>query len=115
MVTALYDTNNPNGSRFHYNLNNLKKAKQPLFITEDSVDIFEGDTIYMVTLFDYSLSDGIVNNKDFGRNKARYSTKEKAEEWIVMNKPLLSLSDVWDNLKVKDQKEVMKFVKSKLK
>ena len=31
-----------------------------------------------------------------------------------MNKPSLSLSDVWDNLKVKDQKEVLKFVKSKL-
>ena len=40
--------------------------------------------------------------------------EEKAEEYILMNKPLLSLSDVWDNLKVKDQKEVMKFVKSKL-
>ena len=47
-------------------------------------------------------------------NNLSFSTREAAEEYILMNKPLLSLSDVWDNLKVKDQKEVMKFVKSKL-
>ena len=50
MVSALYDTNNPNDSRLHYNLNNLKKAKQPLFTTEDGVDIFEGDKIYWVNI-----------------------------------------------------------------
>ena len=48
MVSALYDTNNPNGSRLHYNLNNIKKFKQKLFTTEDSVDIFEGDEYYYI-------------------------------------------------------------------
>ena len=41
MVSALYDTNNPNDSRLHYNLNNLKKAKQPLFTTEQRSEIEE--------------------------------------------------------------------------
>ena len=44
MVSALYDTNNPNGSRLHYNLNNLKKLKklkQPLFTTEQRSEIEE--------------------------------------------------------------------------
>ena len=125
MVTALYDTNNPNGSRFHYNLNNLKKAKQPLFTTEDGVDIFEGDNLYSIDnmlnirkhlLFNARYDDNtLLNNRIFFNSDYKhFSTKEKAEEYILMNKPLLSLSDVWDNLKVKDQKEVMKFVKSKL-
>ena len=125
MVTALYDTNNPNDSRLHYNLNNLKKAKQPLFITEDSVDIFEGDNLYSIDnmlnirkhlLFNARYDDNtLLNNRIFFNSDYKhFSTKEKAEEYILMNKPLLSLSDVWDNLKVKDQKEVMKFVKSKL-
>lgn len=41
MVSALYDINNPNGSRLHYNLNNFKKAKQPLFTTEQRSEIEE--------------------------------------------------------------------------
>ena len=41
MVSALYDTNNPNDSRLHYNLNNLKKLKQPLFTTEQRSEIEE--------------------------------------------------------------------------
>ena len=41
MVSALYDTNNPNGSRLHYNLKNLKKVKQPLFTTEQRSEIEE--------------------------------------------------------------------------
>lgn len=77
-----------------YSINEFVKVKQPLFTTEDNVDIFEGDTIYMIDKFDYSFTDGIANNKDFGCNKLRFSTKEKVEEYILMNKPCLSINDV---------------------
>ena len=108
-----------------FSLKNLKKAKQPLFTTEDGVDIFEGDNLYSIDnmlnirkhlLFNARYDDNtLLNNRIFFNSDYKhFSTKEKAEEYILMNKPYLSLSDVWDNLKVKDQKEVMKFVKSKL-
>ena len=97
MVSALYDTNNPNGSRLHYNLNNLKKAKKPLFTTEDGVDIFEGDKYFICTA---SLSNCINNEGIVGKffkpnpNYKYFSTKEKAEEYILYNKPCLSLEDL---------------------
>ena len=93
------------------------KIKEPIFQTEDGVDIFDGDKYFICTA---SLSNCINNEGIVSKffkpnpNYKYFSTKEKAEEYILMNKPLLSLSDVWDNLKVKDQKEVLKFVKLKL-
>ena len=108
MVSALYDTNNPNGSRLHYNLNNLKKFKQKLFTTEDGVDIFEGESYYELITPDFhnkpciwnilpTKTRGNINyDQEGNRRNGRiwFSTKEKAEEYILMNKPVLSLNDL---------------------
>ena len=117
MVSALYDTNNPNGSRLHYNLNNIKKSKQPLFTTEDGVDIFEGDKYFICTA---SLSNCINNEGIVSKffkpnpNYKYFSTKEKAEEYILLNKPCLSYGDVQEYLKVKDCNKVLDLVQSKI-
>lgn len=77
-------------------LNNIikRKQKQKLFISEDGVDIFEGDGFHYVSL-EFKIYNRIATNdyikleiyKDF-------STKEKAEEFIFMNKPVLSINDL---------------------
>ena len=71
------------------------KPKVKLFTTEDGVDIFEGDEVFEL----------INNTKIFritflkctsmtGKNSRKYfSTKEKAREYILMNKPCLSIND----------------------
>lgn len=116
MVSALYDINNPNGSRLHYNLNNLKKAKQPLFTTEDGVDIFEGNVVYYVETEEEPELCFIVNEYTVLKYPGRFisdkslhsfSTKEKAEEYILMNKPVLSLNDIF-----KDVEEMRKGLKT---
>ena len=122
MVSALYDINNPNGSRLHYNLNNLKKHKQPLFTTEDGVDIFEGDKYFICTA---SLSNCINNEGIVSKffkpnpNYKYFSTKEKAEEYILMNKPCLSLKEIYDltdkNSGLYNESDLEKLVKQKLK
>ena len=77
--------------------NNFTKLKQKLFTTEDGVDIFEGDKYFICTA---SLSNCINNEGIVGKffkpnpNYKYFSTKEKAEEYILMNKPCLSLNDV---------------------
>lgn len=89
------------------NLLVIKKVKPFLFITEDGVNIYEGDIIHQVdpTLKYYSYYWGKQNGnkgvpfKDF----KMFSTKGKAEEYILMNKPCLSINDVkenfiWNNL-----------------
>lgn len=75
----------------------VEKIKQPLFTTEDGVDIFEGDSYYSYNLeLDISSKFDSACLKISGKNTDNkyFSTKEKAEEYILMNKPCLSLNDV---------------------
>lgn len=85
----------------HLDINELKHFQEPLFITEDGVDIYEGDTFYFVN----NIENGVyMLNKDIAKLNASnskkvkgildFSTKEAAEEYIVMNKPVLSLNDI---------------------
>lgn len=78
---------------------NIKKyiEKQPLFKTEDGVDIFEGDTIYVPqTASKWEISSYRVYSISKYTKAKVFSTKEKAEEWVIMNKPCLSLREVLD-------------------
>lgn len=81
-------------------LEDIELCKQPLFKTEDGVDIFEGQKCFVVstnTLGKYIACYHIDNISVFylpDRNKY-FSTKEKAVEFILFRKPLLSLSDVF--------------------
>ena len=86
-------------------INNIKKSKQPLFTTEDGVDIFEGDNLYSIDnmlnikkhlLFNARYDDNtLLNNRIFFNSDYKhFSTKEKAEEYILYNKPLLTLKDI---------------------
>jgi hypothetical protein len=77
----------------------LKKLKQPLFTTEDGVDIFEGDKFYCVsTPYKWEIikrigGDGLAIKEEWIRKRC-FLSKEKAEEYILMNKPCLSINDV---------------------
>lgn len=70
------------------------KIKQPLFKTEDGVDIFEGDTYYKVVNESFLLLTMEEASKGESLKSKIFSTKEKAEEYILMNKPCLSFYDV---------------------
>ncbi len=87
-------------------INNIRHCKKPLFTTEDGVDIFEGDDLYHIKVTPYiweikgpykadkgTKIEKIIINKDeyFTRS---FTSKEDAEEYIIMNKPCLSLKDV---------------------
>ena len=79
------------------NINDIVKDKK-LFTSEDGVDIFVGDKYYFA-------SKNLNNFKRYGERTAHkgsrydediivFSTKEKAEECILYNKPCLSLNDL---------------------
>lgn len=103
------------GAYFGFNLNSIAKNKKPLFTTEDGVDIFEnnsGEIIYWpvevpnratVKSNEWRLGVAPVIIKNIIPHSAqelkqigtfRFSTKEAAEEYILMNKPCLSVIDV---------------------
>lgn len=86
-------------------ISNFKKYKQSLFISEDGINIYDGDRIWCVSnelddLHDlYTLYEGkAATFPENSINMAIYfSTKEAAEEYILMNKPCLSVNDVIKN------------------
>ena len=96
-----------NFNEFHL-LKDIQKLKQPIFQTEDGVDIFEGDVYYELITPDFhnksciwnilpnKTRDNIKYDQEGNRRNGRiwFSTKEKAEEYILMNEPVLSLKDV---------------------
>lgn len=92
--------NNNNKSRFWY-LENVTKIKQTLFTTEDGVDIYEGDDFYFVKIKNSNSLDFIweisTPNSSFVYEpefEKYFSTKKAAEEYIIMNKPCLSINDI---------------------
>lgn len=72
-------------------------VKKPILITEDGVDIFEGDDYYYVSKEKLNIvyvesSDKRFDSKKEGLLDFKY--KSNAEEYILINKPLLSLNDL---------------------
>lgn len=79
-------------------LNQISKPKQPLFTTEDGVDIFEGDDYYSIHTTQFNFPNGYGKPTIKGTAIKGYwitfSTKEAAEEYVLMNKPKYSLNDI---------------------
>lgn len=74
-------------------LNTVIKAKQPLFTTEDGKKIFKGDQSYFVTTSFYLHGPSTYHGG--GEHSGKYfSTREAAEEYIIENKPVLSLKEI---------------------
>lgn len=65
-----------------------------LFKTEDAVNIFEGDN-YCAVFYDFKyLEQEAIKNYKLDNAHWRFSTKDLAEQFILMNKPCLSVTDV---------------------
>jgi len=80
----------------------LKIDSKVLFKTEDGVDIFDysKDHFYYVKKESFKLCENLkvinsnVTFKYEPKKELYFSTKEKAEQYILMNKPCLSLNEV---------------------
>ncbi len=79
-------------------LDKFKKVKQPipLLVTMDDVGIFEGDTCWVVN-DNFKLKEWHdTHASEISSSWKTFSTKEKAEDWVTLNKPCLSLKDIED-------------------
>lgn len=83
-----------------YYLSDVKKVKKtPLFTTEDGVDIFEGHDFFYPNTHAWVVLKTKANVKaiDYVIKVNKYKTffnKEKAEEYVLLNKPCLSIMEV---------------------
>jgi len=80
----------------YWQLKDIEKVKEPipLFITSDKVSLYNEDDEYFRVYDDYSYGKFKVKNKPSYEVTATFSTKEAAEEYILMNKPCLSVMDL---------------------
>ena len=79
--------------RANRDISELKKVNQPLFKTEDGKDVYEEDEFVAVqkTTFDMLCCRQTLTNPE---NYYIFSNEEKANNWVLMNKPVLSVNDV---------------------
>lgn len=79
----------------------LIEEKKPLFTTEDGVECFDGDE-YIAISYDFS-KVGIVARANaytynlgapYSSDVMRFKHESNADEYILWNKPLLSLKDI---------------------
>lgn len=86
------------------NISVIEHTKNVLFTTEDGVDIYKGK-YYIVKdkqdlddkpfiCYKVSITDDNRNLELNDKNVHRFSTKEKAEEYVLMNKPCLAINDI---------------------
>ena len=82
------------GGGLNLGLEKLKKfIPKPLFITEDKVEVFHGDKLWLVnTNFEYYSFYSDCQNV----GKRVFSTEKAAKNWINLNKPKYSMQDIFN-------------------
>ena len=94
-----------------------------LFVTEDGVEVFKDDNVHWVINGKYGYELRICENHTKssllqGDIYKIFSSFEKAQEWILMNKPVLSINDVLQHIRIisgtLDENGLKQLVKSKL-
>jgi hypothetical protein len=96
-------------------LSDVKKAKKPLFTTEDGVNIFKGDKYWFV--YGELVKEAEAYSAIYHDLPNYYfSTKEAAEEYVIMNKPCLSLKEIYSlsSIELIQRSPLYKIVKSKI-
>jgi hypothetical protein len=101
---------------------NYINSKKVLFTTEDGVDVFENKDFNCVNQHLYRFIEKGIRAKSLGEHIKIFSTKEAAEEYVLMNKPCLSILEIHKlllsagvGLSSKKEKELREIVKQKIK
>jgi hypothetical protein len=90
------------------NITCIEKSKTPLFTTEDGFEIFEDDNFFYINTHVWVVAKTNANMPMIHHvievNKYKtFSSEEKAEEYVLINKPMLSLQDLLNVWGVSDE------------
>lgn len=73
----------------------FEEIKEPLFITEDTVEIYDRSaTIYLVNPISFVFRS--IRAFEWDKTRLIFSSKEAAEKWIDENKPVFSKKQILD-------------------
>lgn len=99
------------------------KSKEILFTAEDGKGVYNGDKVFLLCTKTWHKSSAITAPEDPFSDDGRikyFSTEKAREEYILMNKPSLSLNDIYLIGRLTDfrieigRKELKELAKSKL-
>jgi hypothetical protein len=92
----------------HYPLYALQTINKPILTTHDGKDIYVFDKCWYVGK-EFEINEWVVFETEILHlDKLKYfSTKEAAEEYILFNKPMLSVKDVENLFRVQDRKSIV--------
>jgi len=76
----------------------IKQKPQPIFLTHDGKDIFEGDTVWYVNKENLDLDHFKTHTNVTFRSdiNAYFLTKEEAWDYVIKNKPAISIKEFWE-------------------
>lgn len=110
-----------NNTIINFKLNSVKLERKPLFTTEDKVDIFEGDLIFIVNIsYNYNISEfkAVESHPWCHSNPSnvikRYKSRKEAINFVTVNKPVLSYNDIMEIAEPYVRKSGNKFQPKKL-
>lgn len=97
----IVESKGDNGMKLNYLDVISKVKKQPLLITENGKEIVEGYMDLWMIDENMNLQKGLICNsnydyKSYSKIYKYFSCKEAAENYIIENKPCLSLKDIKD-------------------
>ncbi len=94
----VFRNGNSNGIAISY-AEKVKKPK-PLFTTYDGVDIYENDEYFVLHKTCWFINKTRATNYTKGTDITYlyFSSKEEAEKYLILNKPVLTLNDVYRNV-----------------
>ena len=96
----------------------VKIEDNKLFTTEDGVDVYEKDKIFILNRSTFTIYPKTLAEEIDLPESTKYlffSTKEKAEEYVVLSKPCLCVNDVENMIDFSNYLILRELVKSKLK
>ena len=71
------------------------EEEDPLFITEDGVEIFEGDEYIAIGInYDFSKVDMVAHDQAYSSDAMRFKHESNADKYILMNKRVFSYNDI---------------------
>ena len=95
IVVSSYSNFGSDG-RYNTRLKDVKKVRKPIFVTEDGVELYEGDKYYVI--YTWSVEGLFTVGKhpeDYIHPNIKYfAEKANAEEYVRLNEPKYSLKDV---------------------
>lgn len=95
-------------TRSSYLINFGCSVVKPLFTTEDGVKIYHGDKWYGIQ-YDFRIFCWNPNTHIIVPvSEKRFSTHELAEEYVLLNKPFLSINDIFNIFPLCDKEYVFK-------